>query len=106
MLKRENAMYRSTGWRYGYRSHRHSPWMGLVFLVVITMLFTKGLALILPLVLIGLGIMMLKGRGWEGFCDGDMGEKFKHKRDQFFGDEEKSKRYYVSNDDTEPIDYI
>ncbi len=89
-------------WKYGYRSHRHSPWMGFVFVFLMIMLFTKGFALIMPLLLIGLGFMMLKGRGhnWNGFCDGDMGEKFKRKND-----EEKSKRTY-RDDDTEPIEYI
>lgn len=93
--------------RYGYRSHRHSPWMGFVFVFLMIMLFMKGFALLWPLMLIGLGFMMLKGRsGWNGFCDGDMAEKFKQKRDEYFQGEEKSKRYYKGDDDTEPIEYI
>lgn len=91
-------------WKYGYRPHRrHSPWMGFVFVFLMIMLFTKGFALIWPLLLIGLGFMMLKGRGhsWDSFCDDEMGEKFKLKND-----EGKSKRYYAGDDDTEPIEYI
>jgi len=87
-------------WKYHYRPHRHSPWMGFAFVFLMILLFTKGFALLWPLLLIGLGFMILKGRGWEGFCDGEMGEKFKRKND-----EGKSKRYYAG-DDTEPIEYI
>lgn len=94
--------------RYAYRPHRHSPVLGFVFLFLMVMLFAKGFALLFPLLLIGMGFMMLKGKGmgWNGFCDGDMGEKFKHKRDEYFAREEKSKHTYRGDDDTEPIEYI
>jgi hypothetical protein len=61
--------------RYAYRPHRHSPLLGFAFVFLMIMLFTKGFALLIPLLLIGLGFMMLKGRGmnWNSFCDGDMG---------------------------------
>jgi len=95
-------------WKYGYRSHRHSPWMGFAFVFLMIMLFAKGFALLWPLLLIGLGFMLLTrgGHRWNFACDGDMGEKFKQKRDEFFEREGKSKRYYRGDEDTEPIEYI
>lgn len=84
-----------------------SPWMGIGFLILLFLVFSKGL--FWPLLFIFFGFMMLKGgRRWFQCEDGMSGDKAKRKNDAYvYNDDEQPKRKRASGDeDTEPIYYL